>query len=898
MGLLTYKFINSFPYSLIYSSTHNLKEEIMSIYENNISGEGKSTSELVDLNEFIPLHKPKKSKLRQDSDEIYKNNIEALGKHHPELVELIESINIDDDQINVLYSESDDPRILYKKEDGEEIYIHNAKDPTECANQAIDLLGKIEKEGIVVLFGFGLGYFAEEVLKNFENGHILMAYEATPALFKTALKTRDLSNLLESEKVKIIIGEDADNFSVVHSHHHLIANGKFWIVQHKPSIRLNENAYENFYKRLNEEKRISDTGVNTIVGRGKEFIDAFLMNIPSIIRKPGVSKLKDIFKGRPAIIVSAGPSLDKNKHLLKKAKGKAIIIAVGGAIPALLTCNIIPDIAVEIDPIEENVANKFKDNPLLKDIPLIPLAQYTPEAINIYPGPLFINSVPQNIAYQWLASMWENKGYIECFGGSVAHLAFGVAEFIGADNIAFIGQDLSYSGKRAHTKGYTDRLDISVEEAGQKGLKGMPGAIPTADIFNEKVFTIPQFLTFKTSFENRIKKLKGKVVNATEGGLSIEGAPNMRFVDFIDEYCSRLPEIDTFSIISGSLEESVSYNLEGLINKTSVTRKKFMEIRKTSKRILKFIKRLKTLNKKGKKDSTEFHNILKKVGSLIERVKHPLLNLIAGYHYGFELYLKKQEVQEIDDIEDKWERLEKQLERGQNYYSEIVKAIGLFNKQVDKLIADLEREKRVDSILSDESLEEKERFFKVGMIYKRAGMVAQAVKYLEAVMRDELCVMGDGSRVTENEAVMGVTDHASRITHHGSSAAYYGLAHTYLAMDASEKAVSTLEKAIDIDPKNPILYRDMGIIAIQNNDFASAEIFLTKAIELAPQVEELYKLLSNLYINQGETQKAISLYEDALLVNADNPVIQQDLAMFYKEMIAKNGSPGASPQLE
>ena len=136
------------------------------------------------------------------------------------------------------------------------------------------------KEGVAVLFGFGLGYFAEEILKRFEEGHILMVYEATSELFKTALRTRDLSELLESEKIKIVLGEDADNFSVIHSYYNHIYNGKCWIVNHHPSVKLNQEAYGKFKKRLEEEKRLSDTGVGTVINIGKEFVNTLIQTTP------------------------------------------------------------------------------------------------------------------------------------------------------------------------------------------------------------------------------------------------------------------------------------------------------------------------------------------------------------------------------------------------------------------------------------------------------------------------------------------------------------------------------------------------------------------------------------------------------------------------------------------
>ncbi len=927
--------------------------------------------------------------------DLYEKNLKALGKHNPELVELIESLEIDEDKIQVLYANSGEPRILFKKDNGEEVYIHSAEDPIKCADQAIDLLGKMEKEGgIVVLFGFGLGYFAEEVLKRFEKGHILMIYEAVPALFKTALKTRDLTDLLESEKVKIVLGEDADNFSFIHSRDHLLVFAKFWIVKHDPSVKLNEEAYERFQKRLEEEKRLALSGTGTALGMGKEFINAFMANIPHTIRRPGVSKLKDIFKGRPAIVVSAGPSLEKNFHVLKKAKGKAVIIAADVVLPTLLPAGIVPDILVAIDPMAENIA-VFRDNPLLKDVPFICLAQYTPEILNIYPGPIFVNTALGNPIFQWLGSFWEDKGYIHCFGGSVAHLGFAAAEYMGSDVIALIGQDLSYEEK-FHAGDATKLLHAFHNQEVPDYRKGAQVA---EDIFGEKRYSLSSLLGFKTTFEKKVKVFSGSVINATEGGLPIEGATVMRLLDFIEEYCD-IPPIEIFSVLSGLTKSEVRYNLEGLVSQVKGAKALFTDIKRNAERALKYIHRAKKLKEKKQEENPKLHNILRRLEKIREKVRHPILNIIASYHYQLELYLKRAVVQEIDEIEDKWEKLEAQLFRGLNYYNELLEAIELFVKPLDRLITALNREAKVNTILMDDSMLESEKSFKIGMIYKRAGMATQAVRYLEPLIRGQRAASGPegptprredrgqktedngqqttGTRSTnvyislaemylkqfrfyeakevleeiESQGARGKSQKAKiselfkicgekiqaweerkerlekllkdaeenygshlesgyfyfrvkdyegaekaylKATEEAQGAgkgfveAYYGLAHTYLAMDDPEKAVNALEKALEVDQTNPIIYRDLGFIALQNNDFASAEIFFTKAIELAPHVTELYKPLVNLWVNLGEIEKAISLYENALLVNPDNPVIQQELAMLYKEKIEETG---------
>ena len=51
----------------------------------------------------------------------------------------------------------------------------------------------------------------------------------------------------------------------------------------------------------------------------------------------------------PAIVVSAGPSLNKNIVELRKAKNKAFIVAVDTAVKPLVKAGIIPDLYVVVD---------------------------------------------------------------------------------------------------------------------------------------------------------------------------------------------------------------------------------------------------------------------------------------------------------------------------------------------------------------------------------------------------------------------------------------------------------------------------------------------------------------------------------------------------------------------
>jgi tetratricopeptide (TPR) repeat protein len=116
-------------------------------------------------------------------------------------------------------------------------------------------------------------------------------------------------------------------------------------------------------------------------------------------------------------------------------------------------------------------------------------------------------------------------------------------------------------------------------------------------------------------------------------------------------------------------------------------------------------------------------------------------------------------------------------------------------------------------------------------------------------------------------------------------AAFYGLAHTYLKLKANQKAVDAFAGALQTDPNNPLIYRDLAVLAIENGNHDSAEIFLTRALELAPLSNELYTLLANLYLRLGESKKAIALYEYGLQLNHQSPELQEGLALLYQDLI-------------
>ena len=72
-------------------------------------------------------------------------------------------------------------------------------------------------------------------------------------------------------------------------------------------------------------------------------------NLPYLYEGYSIEELEGILPSEvPTIVVSAGPSLNKNIMDLKKAVGKACIIATDTAMKPLLNAGIIPNLFVKI----------------------------------------------------------------------------------------------------------------------------------------------------------------------------------------------------------------------------------------------------------------------------------------------------------------------------------------------------------------------------------------------------------------------------------------------------------------------------------------------------------------------------------------------------------------------
>ena len=363
-------------------------------------------------------------------------NLASMEPRDPELAALMRS-DLDCSHIQVIPSQQPDAmtaRVTLLS--GEQVLLHNLEDPSGSAFRSAEKYD-LKSENASIMLGFGLGYLARELVKKLEKKHPIVICEVDPAILKTALTHVDLHEVLESDYIKILVGDQIPLQDMIARLSTKFMTAKVDVISYAPSLRLDPKAYGELEAVAKKESLAIILNRNTTLKAGARMMENVLLNFPDVLRSSGVKRLENLFQGRPAVLVAAGPSLEKNVHLLRELQGRAVIIAVDTALRLLLPLGIKPDLVTTIDFNQVNF-QKFANVPIDPDISLVyhPGGYY--ESIRAFQGPKFTSSHVPNRIPAWLMQYVEDKGGIAS-GTTVAHMSFFLARHMGCDPIVFIG---------------------------------------------------------------------------------------------------------------------------------------------------------------------------------------------------------------------------------------------------------------------------------------------------------------------------------------------------------------------------------------------------------------------------------------------------------------------------
>ena len=395
---------------------------------------------------------------------------------------------------------------------------------------------------VVTMFGLGNGVFARELIHKMNGQGLLFIYEPCPDLFFYVMEHFDLTDILGAVNVSITV-EGINDTEIKN----LLNNSVDWVnlksqifCSHPQFGQIFSDSARACHKILKDNINRAVVNKNTDVAISGLLINNTLKNMKYLINSNVVTDLTGMFpKNAPAIIVAAGPSLDKNVKELKNAKGKAAIFAVDTAVKYLLAHDILPDFIVTLDP-KKHVGHL--QDPRCSEIPMFCRIDSRPEHLGSNKSKLILYNLEgyMKAVYQKLG---KDTGYLHS-GGSVATGAFSICETLGFQRIILVGQDLAYDGDSTHA----GRISVDVSNAGTS-------IEIVEDIYGNPIKTRYDWYVYIKWFEDAVDLFTGEeVIDATEGGAKIKGTTIMTLREVIDRYCK--DGVDCSRIIS-SLKPTV-----------------------------------------------------------------------------------------------------------------------------------------------------------------------------------------------------------------------------------------------------------------------------------------------------------------------------------------------------
>jgi hypothetical protein len=490
-------------------------------------------------------------------------------------------------------SKSGLPTLIHIDQDGNKKQIDSIYDPVNEASRNLERLNIHESINFIVL-GLGLGYQVSEIIKKCSTQSKIYVFEKDPELFALTIRNKDFSPIFEHPGVRLFVDADLRELSDLMEPERInFTLNEYCLINHKALIDKNIEYYGVLFREIENYFMESKINLKTQSIHSKLYYKNIFSNLDSLRNSHGIHSLKGYLPEIPAIICSAGPSLDKNIQLLKSSRNGFFLIAVATALKPLLQNGIQPDVVISIDPDELTIRSFdfFKD---------------TGETWLVYNAAVpstIPKSFPKKIAFdldlhlaKWFKTRSEEKGSLGKVT-SVAHSAFNFAKYLACSPIILLGQDLSFHKQSLHCKYsfyYEDSINL-VSRFRQlnylnrlKYLNFGQNLTKPIDLFDCQVTSTLAMDSYRQIFSNSLDTSQ-TVINATEGGVPIEGMINLSLREALHNYCGNSIK-ETFESLMTSipLEEcslktmrestiSLIRNLENISERVNAIKSKYAD---------------------------------------------------------------------------------------------------------------------------------------------------------------------------------------------------------------------------------------------------------------------------------------------------------------------------------
>lgn len=419
--------------------------------------------------------------------------------------------------------------------EGKTYYFHSSDGPKQEAERWFSLL-KLDHVDVIYLFGVGLGYYYETAsawLSQSPERHIVFL-EDDLSLIHHFLHTELAHQLLSDPQAHLYFFHNIEDQGIFNK-----VTWKFCRKQIEVSAlnfyrHTRSDTYSHLKSKLLYESSMKNDIFDEFYHSGAPFFRNFYPNVMKLPDSYNAQSLFGKFTNIPAIICGAGPSLKKNIHLLTSLRERALIFAGGSAMNALNASHVLPHFGAGIDPNPEQYV-RYETSCSL-EVPFFYRNRLEHRTLAAIHGPkLYVKGAGGYPIADWFDEALHIEGPILEEGHNVVNFCAEIAAALGCNPIIFVGLDLAYSDMRSYANGVVPNASVLADDLAHQRFELKTHK--KKDIYGKEVHTLWKWIAesewlshFATQYHNIT------FLNATEGGIGIEGVENLPLSEVIHKY--------------------------------------------------------------------------------------------------------------------------------------------------------------------------------------------------------------------------------------------------------------------------------------------------------------------------------------------------------------------------
>ena len=414
--------------------------------------------------------------------------------------------------------------ILQIEKDEKVSCLNSTYNPTNEVELYCKQFDQLTENTILFIFGFGNGLFKDKILEKTKHITSVIFFEPCDEIFQyNLINNQDIYALRQPKRYMLTNNHNPAHNIFCCQDIPLILNNLNYSTN-QPSIKLYalpkykelfSTQYQMLKETISNYVERAQTNINTARAIGEIVVRNNIRLLKYLPDLDSTNTLINAFpKDLPAIIVSAGPSLESCIESLKLAKNKALILCVDKALNNLLNHNIQPDFIISVDPRKDL---KIYDDPRVSNIPLLGSSDMNISILERIKPNSFSLITTENPFIQELFSSNGHEIHKLKSAGSVANVAMSLCIELGFKKIIFVGQDLALT----NMKQYAENTTISIDTTNSYYLQ-------TEDIYGNPIYTTRDYYMYLKWFETEIQNHPDiTFIDAKNGGALIKGSTNM-----------------------------------------------------------------------------------------------------------------------------------------------------------------------------------------------------------------------------------------------------------------------------------------------------------------------------------------------------------------------------------